>query len=178
MCVSGHRLFPEGVLGLLIYKTHLHTVWRYAFVGFSSTDPSRLSEDARKVTYWDFVTQALYNPVLSLVRSSVLFLLLRVGGHRPGVRYTIHIMNTLNLMFMIAVFLVVLFQSTPIKASWDTNVKAISHIDFGDFAVATACITIVGDIFVLAIPVWLFLGLQMRLSSKLGLIAAFLLSGM
>lgn len=147
-------------------------------MGLSSTDSSRLSEDTPKVLYWEFVTQALYNPVLSLVRSSVLFLLLRIGGHRTSVRRTIHIMNMLNLMFMVAVFLVVLFQTTPIEASWDIDTKATSRIDFGSFAVATACITIVGDILVLAIPIWLFLGLQMRLSLRLGLIAAFLLSGM
>lgn len=178
MFVRAHRLLLEDPVSLLIRELRLHIVWKYAFVGLSSTASPQLAEDAPKVLYWEFVTQALYNPVLSLVRSSVLVLLLRIGGHRTSVRRTIHVMNMLNLLFMVAVFLVVLFQSTPIQASWDIKTKAISQIDFGTFAVATACITIVGDIFVLAIPVWLFLGLQMRLSLKLGLIAAFLLSGM
>lgn len=145
---------------------------------FPSASRFRLIEDSTITDYWDFITQALYNPVLSLVRSSVLFLLLRIGGHRKRVRWMIHIMNTLNLLFMVAVFLVVIFQTIPIQASWNTKITATRQIDFGNFAIATACITIVGDVVVLAIPVWLFLGLQMRLTLKLGLIAAFLLSGM
>lgn len=45
------------------------------------------------------------------------------------------------------------------------------------FLLMVNCIIIVSNILVLAIPVWLFVGLSMRFALKLGLIAAFLLSG-
>lgn len=108
----------------------------------------------------------------------MLVLLLRLGGHRAGPRWTIHIFNTINLLLTIAIILVVIFQSIPVQASWAADVKATNQIDFGAFAVWTGAITLVGDIIVLVIPLWLFVGLQMRLMTKLGLIGVFSLGGM
>lgn len=151
--------------------------YKYAFVGFLATDPARLNENTTAASFWDYVLQALYNPVLSLVKSSVLVLLLRIGGHQTRVRWTIYILNTVNMMLMVATFVVAIFQTFPIQAYWNPNIKAKYTINTGDFVSATSAITIVGDIIVLGIPLWLFLGLQMRPALKLGLIATFLLSG-
>lgn len=121
--------------------------------------------------------QILYNPVLSLVKSSVLVLLLRIGGHRAEVRWWIHILNAANLMLMVACFLAVLFQTVPLQGYWDPTVDSRDTMNFPAFATSTACLTIASDILVLSIPIWLFGGLQMRITMKIGLIAAFLLSG-
>lgn len=156
---------------------NMSKVWRYAFVGFPASNPDRINLDPEPNNYWNFIQQILYNPMLSLVKSSVLVLLLRIGGHRARVRWSIYILNTLNLMLMAACLLVVIFQTIPIQATWDSTVVATHSINFASFATSTACITIASDVLVLAIPVWLFIGLQMRLALKLGLLSAFLLSG-
>lgn len=128
--------------------------------------------------YWIFVMQCLYNPILALVKSSVLLLLLRIGGHRQGVRFFIHGLNAVNLMLMVAIFFVVIFQQIPIQSYWDLSITPTRMIDSQTFDIATACITIITDILVLSIPIWLFAGLQMRLGTKIGLILVFMTSGL
>lgn len=153
-------------------------VWKYSFTGFAATSSERQSgQNTEAANFWSFITQILYNPILALVKSSMLVLLLRIGGHRTGVRWTILVLNTLNALLTIAIILVVIFQSVPVQAAWKADIMATRHIDFGAFAVCTGIITLVGDIVVLGVPLWLFVGLQMRLRTKLGLISVFLLGG-
>lgn len=153
---------------------------RYAFVGFPQTSPYRLNttpEITRAANYWSYILQLTYNPVLAMVKSSVLMLLLRIGGHQTGVKWTLYILNTANLLLMIATFLAATFQIIPIQAQWDPNVLVSHSINVGDMATATAAITIFTDVLVLCIPLWLFTGLQMRFAVKFGLLTVFLLSG-
>jgi len=79
---------------------------------------------------------------------------------------------------MFAIFLVVIFQTTPIAAYWDPSVKAERSINSGVFAVSTAIITIITDVLVLAIPIKTFASLNMDISTRLGLIIIFLLGGL
>lgn len=108
----------------------------------------------------------------------MLVLFLRIGGHKTGIRWTVHVLNILNLMLMVAIFLVVIFQTIPVEAYWDHTVKATRRINAATFSTATACITIVGDFLVLVIPIRLFVGLQARLATRIGLVFVFLLSAM
>lgn len=127
--------------------------------------------------FWEFLMEIFYNPILALVKSSVLVFLLRIGGCKSGVRRAIHIVNVVNLAEMIALFLVVIMQSIPIKAAWDLNVKATHQIEMVPFIIATAAITIATDVVVLAIPVWVFIGLNMRKAQKIGVLLIFLAGG-
>lgn len=79
---------------------------------------------------------------------------------------------------MVAIFLVVLFQTSPVAAYWDSSLTVERTINAGVFAISTAGITILTDILVLAIPVWVFAGLKMNKSTKAGLIVVFLLGGL
>lgn len=152
--------------------------FKYAYVGFPAENTDRKKSDAVPAYYWSFVMQVLYNPVLALVKASVLVLLLRIGSHWARVKWMIYTLQVLNFVLMLAIFLVVMFQRIPIRAYWDPNVTAIRTINAETFIVVSAGITIVGDILVLAIPIWLFAGLQVRMATKLGLIFVFLLSGL
>lgn len=122
--------------------------------------------------------QVLYNPILALVKSSVLFLLLRLGGHRRSIRWSIYALNTFNVALMIAIFMTVVFQTMPIAAYWDQSLKPRRQIDGPMFYIISAIITIVTDFLVLLIPFWIFIGLKMRFVAKMGLIVVFLLGGM
>lgn len=140
-------------------------------------NPERQNADLASEHYWTFIMQCLYNPILALVKSSVLFLLLGIGGHKTSVKWVIRILNTVNLVLMVSVFLVVVFQQSPIQSYWDLSITATRTIDYKTFAIATSIVTIVTDVLVMAIPIWLFSGLQMPLGTKLGLIMVFLASG-
>lgn len=141
------------------------------------TSPERLKTNIEAELYWIFIMQCLYNPILALVKSSVLILLLRIGGQSKGVWWATQILNAVNLMLMVAIFLVVIFQQIPIQSYWDLSITPTKTIDSQTFDIITACITIVTDILVLSIPIWLFSRLQMRIGTKIGLILAFLASG-
>lgn len=121
--------------------------------------------------------QVLYNPILAMVKSSILFFLLRLGGQRRSIRWSIHALNIFNLVMMVAVFLTVIFQTMPVRAYWDLSITPKYKIDGPAFYVSSAIITIVTDFLVLLLPFWIFLGLKMRLAAKLGVILIFMTGG-
>lgn len=126
---------------------------------------------------WNFVVQVLYNPILALVKTSVLMFLLRLGGQKPGVRLTIHVVNAINIALMIAIFLVVMFQCWPIERNW--NPAAGGHcIQQGVFYLATAGLTLFTDCLVLGLPIWIFADLKMAFKTKVALILVFIVGFM
>ncbi|KAJ3527008.1 hypothetical protein NM208_g10919 [Fusarium decemcellulare] len=163
-------LFSIGMLG----PNYLY--FKYEFIGFPS-DNLPDTYDPQPSRFWNWIMQVLYNPILALVKSSVLIFLLRLGGHKRSIRWSIYALNTFNILQMIAIFFTVILQTIPIRAYWDMSVKKQREIDSPLFYVSTAIITIITDILVLVIPFWVFLGLKMRLAAKLGLIVVFLMGG-
>lgn len=126
---------------------------------------------------WDFIIQVIYNPILALVKSSVLLFLLRLGGTKTRVRWSIHVLNAVNIGLMIAIFFVVIFTCKPVSFYWDKSVDG-ACIDSSPFNIGTAIITICTDVLVLAIPVWILVDLKMPLRIKLVLLGVFLLGFM
>lgn len=149
---------------------------KYEYVGFQTADLPP-TYDIEPMLFWNWVMQVLYNPILALVKSSVLIFLLRLGGHRRSIRFAIYGLNVFNLTMMIAVFLTVIFQTIPINAYWDLSVTKQRQIDGPLFYIVTAIITIITDFLALLIPFWIFLGLKMRIAAKVGLIVVFLMGG-
>ncbi|KAK2737575.1 hypothetical protein FQN55_001005 [Onygenales sp. PD_40] len=78
--------------------------------------------------WWFYLAQIFYNPVLALVKASVLVFLLRLGGQKPRVRYAIYALFTFNALQAIAIFLVATLQCLPISANWDPAVMATATV--------------------------------------------------
>ncbi|EPE04902.1 cfem domain-containing protein [Ophiostoma piceae UAMH 11346] len=133
--------------------------------------------DAVQANIWNFAVQVLYNPILALVKTSMLLFLLKLGRQKPGVRWCIYALNTFNLSLMVAIFLVVIFQCKPIAYNWDHSIEGGTCIDQGSFYVATTALTLFTDVLTLAIPFWVFLDLKMPLRVKIVLFFVFLLGG-
>jgi hypothetical protein len=127
--------------------------------------------------WWFYLAQLFYNPILALVKASVLCFLLRLGGQKPGVKYAIHFLNAFNGLQAIAIFLVAALQCLPIEANWDFAVKADPNTKCIDnsFHVIISCITIVTDCAVIALPFWIFLGLKMPRAAKIAVLGIFML---
>lgn len=127
--------------------------------------------------WWFYLAQIFYNPILAFVKASVLCFLLRLGGHKRGVKYTIYFLNTFNALQAIAIFLVAVLQCLPIEANWDMAVKADPNTRCVDnsFHVIISSITILTDIAVIALPFWIFLGLKMPKAAKLAVLGIFTL---
>ncbi|XXH00528.1 hypothetical protein Hte_006876 [Hypoxylon texense] len=150
---------------------------RTAYLGVHVYDIP-MTADVSLGMYWNYVIQILYNPILALVKCSVLTFLLRIGGQRRKIRYSIHALNLFNIGLMIAIFITVIFQCSPIPYFWkritDPTLEG-KCIDTGIFYVTTASLTIFTDILVLALPFWIFMGLKMAPKVKLAIMAVFLL---
>ncbi|GAP89251.1 putative CFEM domain-containing protein [Rosellinia necatrix] len=129
--------------------------------------------DAAPGLWWFYLAQIFYNPVLALVKASVLIFLLRLGGHQQKVRYFIYGILTFNGLQAVAVFLVAVFQCIPISANWDSEVAATATCINPSFHVIISAITLVTDLLVLIIPFWIFLGLKLPLAARLAIIGAF-----
>lgn len=144
---------------------------KLGYFGWNEADVPKF--DPTPGLFWFYLGQLLYNPVLALVRASILVFLLRLGGQKDGVRYAIYALNVFNALLAIAIFLVALLKCTPFEKNWDLTLKG-TCVNFS-FNVASSSITILTDILVLALPFWIFLGLQMRKGAKLAVIGIFML---
>ncbi|KAK1594908.1 CFEM domain-containing protein [Colletotrichum navitas] len=151
---------------------------RYAFLGVHVYDIP-LQADPRLGFQWNYIIQILYNPILALVKTSMLMFLLRLSGQKRPVRLTIIGLNVFNIALMIAIFFTVVFQCQPISYFWERMgrdpPKDGKCIDTSAFYVSTAALTIFTDVVFLALPFWIFLGLQMPIRVKIALLAVFAL---
>lgn len=66
---------------------------------------------------FNYAVQVLYNPILAIIKASVLLFLLRLVGQKKSIRYSIWALFVLNLALMIAVFVLVIFQCSPVSQS-------------------------------------------------------------
>ncbi|KAH6973068.1 hypothetical protein BKA56DRAFT_659954 [Ilyonectria sp. MPI-CAGE-AT-0026] len=150
--------------------------FKYDYVGFRTKNLPE-TYDLEPVLFWNWIMQVLYNPILALVKSSILIFLLRLGGHRRSIRWSVYALNAFNIALGVAIFLTVIFQTIPINAYWDLKVEKKRQIDGPMFYISSAIVTICTDVLVLVIPFWVFLGLRMRLAAKIGLLVVFLMGG-
>src|SRR5690606_14749678 len=125
--------------------------------------------------WWFYIAQLFYNPVLALVKASILVFLLRLGSHQRWVRWAIYALNTFNGLQAVAIFLVALLQCLPIEANWNAEKMATAKCVDVSFHVTISCLTIFTDVLVLALPFWIFLGLKMPNAAKVALMGVFLL---
>ena len=130
------------------------------------------------IVQYTYLVPVLYNPILAIVKNSMLIFLLRLSGCRDAIRYSIIALIVVNTASMIAILLTLIFQCTPIAYNWDTTIKGGHCIKEGVFYVSSACVTIVTDLLVLALPFWIVMGLSMAKKLKIAVIAIFFMGGM
>ncbi|KAI0118573.1 hypothetical protein F4776DRAFT_666006 [Hypoxylon sp. NC0597] len=150
---------------------------RTAYLGVHVYDIP-MGADVSLGMYWNYIIQIIYNPILALVKCSVLTFLLRIGGQRRTIRYSIHALNLFNIGLMIAIFVTAIFQCSPISYFWQRITDPTlpgKCIDTGIFYVTTAALTIFTDVLVLALPFWIFMGLKMAARVKFAIMVVFLL---
>ncbi|KAK8125418.1 uncharacterized protein PG998_001177 [Apiospora kogelbergensis] len=130
--------------------------------------------DPTQGALWNYVVQILYNPILALVKSSLLILLLRLFGQKPGVRRFIIWLNTINLASMVSIFFAVVFQCFPLQKAWKPRLEGYC-VDRRILFVAASAINIVLDLLILGLPLRIFVGLQIPKRTKIALMFLFLL---
>lgn len=116
-------------------------------------------------------TELLYNPILALVKTSILLFLLRLTGQKTAVRNTIWALLIFNGLAMIGTFLVTAFHCYPVAANWNPAAYPDAKcVNFADFVTGTASVSIVTDVLVLMLPTWIVYNLRIRRKQKVLLI--------
>jgi hypothetical protein len=116
----------------------------------------------------------MYNPILALVKISILIFLLRFSIQKRSLHITIWLLIALNLSLMITVFGIIVFQCMPISYNWDPSIEG-HCIAQAEFYVAQSVTTIVTDIMILILPFWIVMGLKMKMKMKIAVISVFFL---
>ncbi|KAL6360449.1 hypothetical protein LRP88_06155 [Fusarium phalaenopsidis] len=154
---------------------------RLNYIGIHKKDIP-LTQDFVLGQKWAFTIQILYNPILALVKTSVLLFLMRLGGQKREVRLCIISLLVFNLFQMVAMFLACVFQCTPVSYFWDRAKEESIRpdgmcINQNAFYIATSSLTILTDVLVLILPFWIFLGLKLPLKVRAAIIGVFVLGG-
>ncbi len=131
--------------------------------------------DPTEALIWTYAVQILYNPILALVKSSVLIFLLRLFGQKNGVRRFIIGLNIANVLQMIGIFFAITFQCFPIAFNWDPTVRGGHCVNRSILYPSTAALNILTDLMILGLPLWIFVELKIPRRSKIGLLFVFLL---
>lgn len=154
-------------------RTYIATsVIRTNFIGISIRDIPPF--DPIPGAVWNYAVQILYNPILALVKTSILIFLLRLFGQKPGVRRFIIWLNVANLANMVGVFFAVVFQCFPIEKTWQPMLEG-HCVDRRVLFVTSSSINILTDLLVLGLPLRIFIDLKIPKRTKIALMFVFLL---
>lgn len=148
------------------------TSWMYIktnYVGIHYVDVP-VDYDSILASKWNYANQILYNPILSLVKLSVILFLLRLNSQQKAIRIFAISIFVVTIVSMVVILIVDVFQCSPVAYVYDTTLDG-HCINQGAFFVSTACVTLFTDVLVLILPTWLTLGLQMRWKQKVTVIA-------
>ncbi|KAL4806376.1 hypothetical protein BDV18DRAFT_160445 [Aspergillus unguis] len=158
---------------LILYWAETATsyfVIKLNYVGYHIWDlPSDWSPTAG--AKYSYATELLYNPILALIKTSILLFLLRLTGQKVAVRRTIWLLLIVNAISALATFLITTFNCMPIASNWDpAGYPDKKCINFADFVTGTASASIVTDFLVLLMPTWIVYNLQIARRQKIILV--------
>jgi len=152
---------------------------RYGYVGIHRADIP-LSYNDTTEWFYNWLSQLFYSPILSLVKISILIVLLRLGGQtRNGVKLAISALIAFNVAQCIAVVLVTIFQCSPVTLEWTlsyaTRKELGTCVDPAAFLLTTAGLNLVTDMLVLTIPFRIFWDIKFNKRMRNALIFVFML---
>lgn len=97
----------------------LPKVTQYAHYGYRREDQHRFRYDFVLIWKWLYVNGITYNPILGLIKASMILLYLRLGGTKTGVRIACYVLFVFNIGFTTGAIIADIFQCLPISYIWD-----------------------------------------------------------
>ncbi|KAK5166067.1 uncharacterized protein LTR77_008328 [Saxophila tyrrhenica] len=164
-------------------------LWLYVkqtYQGYHYYDVPTLTDQERVLgSKYDLANQLLYNPILALVKASVLIFLWRLEDRRKIIQWSIKGLFALNLCLLISQFFVVMFQCSPMNYYWDhwtmdeygppdpetgippVTVPGGTCIDQVKFYLISPGLAVLTDILILLIPAAMVWNLRMPRKKKI-----------
>lgn len=168
-----------GAMVLLVADTI--GTWVYILLsgtGFHVYDlPKRSIHEQLVALRWNFSVQMLYHPLMGAIRASIIMFLFRMKDNRRRIRYSLHTVFWLNVMYFIGTSLVNMFQCTPIRYVWskpemdkldaDGNIiPGGKCVDARTFILTSCALSIFMDLIIIPIPSVMVYNLQMSRRTK------------
>ncbi|KFY90469.1 hypothetical protein V500_05168 [Pseudogymnoascus sp. VKM F-4518 (FW-2643)] len=162
----------------------------YTWQGYHKADIPKLSIEQQVIGgKYNIANQLLYNPILSLVKASVIFFLLRIGNTHRVARISLWIALALNLALAVSIMFACAFQCTPARyvyaaAEMDLAAQKAAGADSDgmlngekvkgghcfhqvQFFLGSAGLAVLTDLIVLAIPTVIVWDLKMSRRRKI-----------
>ncbi|CAI7581331.1 unnamed protein product [Penicillium palitans] len=158
--------FTSYQVRLLVDDPNDSSVIIYVYIGYNVWDipPNRPVILGGKYTY---ATELIYNPILALVKTSILLFLLRLTGQKRPVRLAIWVLLIVNGIAAVITFFTTVFRCVPVAANWDlASYPNARCLDFANFVTATGAVSVLTDVLALMLPTWIVYRLQMQWTQK------------
>ncbi|KAI6837359.1 hypothetical protein KC340_g4461 [Hortaea werneckii] len=145
----------------------------------SQSQPASMSR--AQASKYDIANQLLYNPILALVKASVICFLWRLKDRRKSIRWSLGLLFAINLGLAIATFVADLCQCTPVSYYWDHHEtdnydaegdvieKGGICIQQVEFFLITAGLSVWTEIILMSISMAVVLSLKMKKASKIAI---------
>ncbi|KAG9239068.1 hypothetical protein BJ875DRAFT_414974 [Amylocarpus encephaloides] len=162
------------VVAAVLYWGETYTSWmlcKVAYLGWHEWDIPKGKPDEKLHKQYAYATIIMYNPILALVRMSILLFLWRLRGNKRNVKRAIIVIGVINLGVMISRFMVTMLRCVPIPAIWDPEAQKHAFcINWRVFFTSAGIIGIIMDGLVLILPTWIVYDLQIQRKQKILLI--------
>ncbi|KUJ20171.1 uncharacterized protein LY89DRAFT_780008 [Mollisia scopiformis] len=97
----------------------MYKVTQLAHFGYKLVDAEKMPYNYREYSLVSFVNTLFYNPVLGLVKASMILLYLRLGGTKKGVRMGCYVLLFVVFGHAFGTTVADLLQCLPIRYNWD-----------------------------------------------------------
>ncbi|KAF2824352.1 hypothetical protein CC86DRAFT_420879 [Ophiobolus disseminans] len=158
------------------------TVWKYILLsgtGYHMYDlPKKPIHEQVTAMKWNFAAQMLYHPLMFSIRASIIMFLFRMKDNRRRIRYSLHAVFWLNIMYAVSTSLGNILQCSPVKYIWEKAamdsidgsgnlVKGGTCFDSRRFVLASCALSIFMDLIIIPIPSIMVWNLQMERKTKI-----------
>ncbi|OAG04296.1 uncharacterized protein CC84DRAFT_1246214 [Paraphaeosphaeria sporulosa] len=109
-------MVPAALCSLL-FTPFFYMYIKLGYFGWRHEDVPKDYEPSQGL-YWFYIAQLFYNPILALVKCSILVFILHIGRTRKGLPWMVYTGLAITVLHAISVFFAVLFSCVPIAAIW------------------------------------------------------------
>ncbi|RMZ73526.1 putative chromosome segregation cut14 [Pyrenophora seminiperda CCB06] len=166
----------------LLFIADTVSTWVYIILsgtGYHIYDLPKKSIPSQLVAIrWNFAVQMMYHPLMGLIRASIVMFLFRMKDTRRRIRYPLHAVFWLNIVYSVGATIANLFQCSPASYAWSrpamdkigADGKVIlggTCIDTRTFVLTSCALSIFMDIIIMPIPSIMVWNLQMHRRTKI-----------
>lgn len=174
------------LIAVFIFIIDTAATWQYIILsgtGYHMYDlPKKSVHEQLVALRWNFTVQMLYHPLMGIIRGSIILFLFRMKDGRRRIRFLLHTVAWLNILYSVGSTIVNLVQCTPHAYAWsrpamdkiDANGKVIPGgkcIEARTFVLVSAGLSIFMDLIIIPIPSIMVWNLQMHRRTKVLVVA-------